>query len=293
MLRIAVPNKGVLAEPAAAFLQEAGYRVRRDLKDLYQLDAENGVEFFYLRPRDIATYVGSGALDIGITGKDLLIDSESPASTLLDLGFGKSAFYFAALPGKLKSVQDLEGLRIGTSYPRLVKNYLSEKNITVEVVALDGAVENSVRLGLADAVADVVETGATLRAAGLELFGESLLSSTALVIGSPALTSAQKGQNEEDDDKLQRLRVILKRLEGVKVAKSYVLVDYDVPLSLLDAAAKLTPGIESPTISPLRDPEWVAVRAMVPKNRVNSVIDDLDDLGARAILVSAIHSVRV
>src|SRR5690606_17915896 len=167
MLRIAVPIEGVLAESAAAFLREAGYRVRKDLKDLYQPDAENNVEFFYLRPRDIATYVGSGALDIGITGKDLLIDSESPAATLLDLGFGKSAFYFAALPGRLTRLEDLQGLRIGTSYPRLVKNFLSEKGISVHLVPLDGAVENAVRLGLADAVADVVETGATLRAAGL------------------------------------------------------------------------------------------------------------------------------
>jgi len=279
MLRIAVPNKGSLAETAAEMLAEAGYTGRRDPKDLHVIDPGNDVEFFYLRPRDIATYVGSGALDVGITGRDLLLDARARAREVEALGFGDSTFRFAGPPGRFQSVADLDGVRVATAYPGLVDAYLDEQGVAVDLVPLDGAVESAVGLGVADAVADVVSTGTTLRQAGLEVFGPVMLQSEAVLIAGP-----------RDADGTQTL---LRRLRGVMVARRYVLIDYDLPANLVDRAVALAPGIESPTISPLRDPEWVAVRIMSPRRSVNNVMDSLYALGARAILVTAIHAARL
>ncbi|MFE1645030.1 ATP phosphoribosyltransferase [Microbacterium sp. P01] len=280
MLRIAVPNKGSLAETAAELLAEAGYIGRRDPKDLHTIDPVNDVEFFYLRPKDIATYVGSGALDIGITGRDLLLDARMPGATEIDaLGFGGSTFRFAGPPGRFQELRDLEGLRVATAYPGLVDAYLDEHGIAVDLVPLDGAVESAVQLGVADAVADVVSTGTTLRQAGLEIFGPVLLESEAVLIQSPT--------------KADGVDTLLRRLRGVLVARRYVLVDYDLPADLVEEAVQIAPGIESPTISPLRDPHWVAVRVMTPRKGVNQVMDALYAIGARAILVTAIHNARL
>jgi ATP phosphoribosyltransferase len=279
MLKIAVPNKGSLSETAAQMLAEAGYNGRRDPRELVIQDPKNDVEFFYLRPRDIATYVGSGALDVGITGRDLLLDSESPAVEVAELNFGESTFRFAGPGGTFDSVEQLEGRRVATSYPGLVGAFLAKANVSTTLVKLDGAVESAVRLGVADAVADVVSTGGTLRKAGLEIFGPVILQSTAVLISS--------GVQKPGADTL------LRRLQGVLVARQYVLMDYDVPRIHLEAASALTPGIESPTISPLADPDWVAVRAMVPRIDTNLIMDALWEVGARAILVSPIHAVRM
>jgi len=279
MLRIAVPNKGSLSETAAEMLFEAGYSGRRDPRALSASDPRNDVEFFYLRPRDIATYVGSGALDVGITGRDLLLDSRSEASEIASLDFGDSTFRFAAPGGSFSSLTDLEGKRVATSYPGLVGDFLTSHGVTSKLVGLDGAVESAVKLGVADAVADVVSTGSTLRAQGLEIFGPVILESSAVLIST-------RGD-------LPGIATLQRRLQGVLVARQFVLVDYDVPKTLLEAATAITPGLESPTVSPLHDPEWVAVRAMVPRAETNHVMDELYELGARAILVSSIHAARI
>jgi ATP phosphoribosyltransferase len=279
MLRIAIPNKGSLAESAADMLAEAGYAGRRDQRDLHVIDERNGVEFFYLRPRDIATYVGSGALDVGITGRDLLLDSQSEAVEIADLSFGASTFRFAGPAQTFSALSDLDGKRVATSYPVLVGNFLARHGVTVKLIPLDGAVESAVRLGVADAVADVVSTGSTLRKAGLEIFGPVLLESTAVLISR--------------DPSVAGIQTLQRRLEGVLVAQQFVLMDYDCPREILDAACAIAPGIESPTVSPLHDPNWVAVRVMVPRADRNDVMDKLYDLGARAILVSAIHAARL
>ena len=279
MLRIAVPNKGSLADVAIEMLREAGYATRRDTRELHVEDPRNDVEFFYLRPRDIATYVGSGALDVGITGRDLLLDSGSSATEIADLSFGQSTFRFAAPVGTVSSVSELEGRRVATSYPGLVGSFLEAAGVSATLVTLDGAVESAVRLGVADAVADVVSTGSTLRKAGLEIFGPVILESSGVLISGGSTTAAAT--------------TLLRRLEGVLVARSYVLMDYDCPVTLLERACALAPGIESPTVSPLRDPEWVAVRVMVPQSDQNQVMDALYELGARAILVSSIHAARL
>ena len=280
MLRVAIPNKGILSESAISMLKEAGYQTRREQSELHLVDNENQIEFFYLRPRDIATYVGSGSLDVGLTGLDLLKDSESQAVEIADLGFGGSTFRFAADKGAgYKELSDLAGKRLATAYPKLMENYLAEHGVSCEIVKLDGAVESAVRLGVADAVADVVSTGNTLRKAGLEIFGPVILASTARLIAAPG--------KEESATKL------LRRLQGVIVAREYVIFDYDCPVELIERASAITPGIESPTISPLADKDWVAVRALVRSVDTNRIMDELYELSAKAILVSAIHAARI
>lgn len=279
MLRIAVPNKGTLSETAVEMLHEAGYATRRDPKELIVSDPRNDAEFFYLRPRDIATYVGSGALDVGITGRDLLLDSDSAALEVDELDFGASTFRFAGPIGRYTQLSELAGVRVATSYDGLVGAFLAREGVDATVVRLDGAVESAVRLGVADAVADVVETGRTLEKQGLEIFGPVILESAAVLIAS-----------RQDVPGLETLR---RRLKGVIVAHQYVLMDYDLPAALIDAASKITPGLESPTVSPLRDSEWVAVRVMVPRVETNHLMDELYALGARAILVSPIHNARL
>jgi ATP phosphoribosyltransferase len=279
LLRVAVPNKGILSESAILMLKEAGYTVRRDPKDLHVVDQTHGIEFFYLRPRDIATYVGAGSLDVGFTGLDLLLDSRSKAESVADLGFGGSTFRFAGPVGAFTSLQDLAGKRVATAYPHLVEDFLKAEGVQVNLVQLDGAVEVAVRLGVADAVADVVSTGNTLRQAGLEIFGPVILESSAQLIVAP----------NRKADHMQLLR----RMQGVLVAREYVIFDYDCPAELVAEASAITPGIESPTISPMRDSDWVAVRSLVLANEINAKMDELYELGARAILVSAIHAARI
>ncbi len=279
MLRVAVPNKGILSDTAILMLKEAGYATRRDPKDLHVVDEANGVEFFYLRPRDIATYVGEGSLDAGFTGLDLLIDSQSKAIAVEDLKFGESTFRFAGPIGKFSDIKQLQGLRVATAYPHLVADFLAKAGVSVTIVELDGAVESAVRLGVADAVADVVSTGHTIRQGSLEIFGPTILHSTAQLISTPGKENSSAA--------------LLRRLRGVIVAREYVIFDYDCPAALVEQASAITPGIESPTVSPLRDPEWVAVRALVRSGDINAKMDELYELGARAILVSAIHAARI
>lgn len=281
MLRIAIPNKGSLADESIAILKEAGYKQRTDSRDLVLVDSTNAVEFYYLRPRDIAIYVGSGELEAGITGRDLLIDSGAGATEIMALNFGGSTFRFAGPANKGYSIKDINGKRVATAYPGLVQSHLRELGISAEVVRLDGAVESSVRLGVADLIADVVSTGNTLRQAGLEIFGDPILTSEAIVI------------SRKDVEIAAELEVLIRRLQGVVTARQYVLMDYDIKKSDIDAACAITPGLESPTISPLQNLDWLAVRAMVLRSETNRVMDDLYALGARGILVTDIHACRL
>ena len=284
-MKIAVPNKGSLAESSIQILKEAGYKQRSDSRDLILVDPDNGVEFYYLRPRDIALYVGTGELQAGITGRDLLIDSQANAEEVLPLDFGTSTFRFASPiekdQGSKWDLKAISGRKIATAYPGLVSDYLAKTGIRAEIVRLDGAVETSVRLGVADLIADVVSTGNTLRQAGLEMFGEPILKSEAILI-------KRKGSEASlEFETLQR------RLQGVVIARQYVLLDYDIPKAKLTAACALTPGLESPTISPLAKEDWAAVRAMVLRKETNRVMDELWAIGARGILVTDIHACRL
>jgi ATP phosphoribosyltransferase len=280
LLRVAVPNKGSLSQSASDILRESGYRQRSDSKELSLTDAENGVEFFYLRPRDIALYVGEGTLDVGITGRDLLLDSGASAVESLDLGFGRSTFRFAGPAGRYTDLAQLAGTRIATSYVGIVQAFLAERGIEASVTRLDGAVESSIQLGVADVIADVVETGSTLRHAGLETFGEPILQSEAVLI-------TRNGDVPEGFDIFKR------RVDGVLTARSFVMMDYDIEEQHVAAAVALTPGIEGPTISPLHREGWVAVRAMVPRAGAQRLMDELWSIGARGILTTDIHACRL
>ncbi|MCZ2814577.1 ATP phosphoribosyltransferase [Modestobacter sp. VKM Ac-2984] len=287
MLRVAVPNKGVLSEPAAAMLAESGYRQRRTTSELAVYDPENDTEFFYLRPRDIAIYVAAGTLDVGITGRDMLLETTPPeggdvAAEVMPLGFGRSSFRFASpAESPVDEVAKLEGKRIATAYPGLLQRFLDETGMKAAVVKLDGAVETACRLGVADAVCDVVETGTTLRAAGLRIIGEPVLASEAVLVGRAGA------------DEVPAVAQLRRRLQGVLVARRYVMLDYDCPNDLLAQATTRTPGLEGPTVSPLQTPGWSAVRAMVRKEDTNRVMDELWELGARAILVTSIAASRI
>jgi ATP phosphoribosyltransferase len=280
-LRIAIPNKGALSQSASEILREAGYSQRPDTKQLTLADPENDVEFFYLRPRDIALYVGEGTLDIGITGRDLLLDSGAKAEEVLSLGFGRSRFRFAARPGTIGSVEDLAGRRIATSYDGVVRRYLEEHGLDATVTRLDGAVETSIQLGVADVIADVVETGSTLRQAGLEVVLDTILESEAVLV-TRAGSASPAG-----------FETFQRRLQGVLVARSYVMMDYDIRIDRVEEAVALTPGIESPTVSPLHREGWVAVRSMVPRDGAQRLMDELWEIGARGILVTDIHACRL
>ncbi|WP_199035253.1 ATP phosphoribosyltransferase [Glycomyces salinus] len=281
MLRIAVPNKGALSQGAIDMLTEAGYRQRRSGRDLQVIDEGNDVEFFYLRPGDIATYVASGDLDLGITGRDLAINSGVEVEEVLALGFGRSTFRYAARPGTVDSVAGLDGRRIATSYPGVVRRDLDTHGVDAEIIELAGAVENAIALGVADAIADVVETGTTLKQAGLAVFGDPLMKSEATLVrktGNGA--TGPVGQ-------------LLRRLRGVLVARSYVMLAYDVRAELLERAVELTPGIESPTVSPLHREGWMAVQSMTERSDLHRVMDALYELGARGILASNIDACRL
>jgi ATP phosphoribosyltransferase len=279
IIKVAVPNKGILAEHATDMLAEAGYAIRKDTKTLRVMDSQNGIEFYYLRPRDIATYVGTGALDFGITGLDLLADSRSNAVRIADLNFGSSSFTFAGIVGEYTDIKQIQGKRIATAYANIVEDYLTKNGISATVIRLDGAVETAVSLGVADLIADVVSSGNTLRQAGLEAFGEPILHSSAYLIANSAESTKHAS--------------LLRRLNGVIVAREYVIFDYDCPSHLVDRASEITPGIESPTVSPTKNENWLAVRALVRREDTNGKMDELYDLGARAILVSAIHAARI
>jgi ATP phosphoribosyltransferase len=281
MLRIGVPNKGTLSEPTTVMLREAGYRQRSDGRDLVFVDPDNGIEFFYLRPRDIATYVAEGQVEVGITGRDLLLDGDVPAEEVLALDFGRATFRYAAEPGALNSLEELSGRRIATSYPGLVARDLARRGASADIVRLDGAVETAIRLGVAEVVADVVSSGTTLRQAGLMVVGEPLLESEAILV-------ARRGAEHTAG-----VEMLIRRLNGVIIARRYVMVEYDVRREVLDEACAITPGIESPTISPLQDTAWVAVRAMVPRQDAHSVMDRLHALGARGVIVFDILACRL
>ena len=281
VLKIAVPNKGSLSDLSITALKEAGYRQRSDVRDLVLIDPENSVEFYYLRPRDIAIYVGNGELDAGITGRDLLIDSGANAKEILALDFGKSIFRFAVAVNSNITDKDLKNKNIATAYPGLLNGYLKDKGINANIVRLDGAVESAIRLGVAEVIADVVSTGGTLRQAGLKIIGEPILASEAVLIS----------RNLPSDSKA--LDVLMRRLSGVVIARQYVLVDYDIETNKLEVACALTPGFESPTISNLAKSGWSAVRSMVKRSDINKIMDELYTLGARGILVTDIHACRL
>ena len=281
MLKLAIPNKGALSDAAVALLAAAGYKCRRTGRELSIVDSGHDVEFLYLRPRDIAVYAANGVIDAGITGRDLAFDSMTGVCEVMALGFGRSRFCYAVPAGSGLTVDKLEGKRIACSYPNIVKNDLAKRGISARIVKLDGAVEISIQLGVADAIADVVDSGRTLQEAGLEITGEPVMNSEAILVAAPG---------KEGNGQLQTL---MRRIGGILVAREYCLLEYVAPKSRLEEACAVTPGVKSPTLSPLHDPEWMAVAAMVKRKELNGVIDKLSDLGAQGIIAHEIYTCRL
>jgi len=280
MIKLAVPNKGMLSEPAMDLLKACGYKVNKSVKTLNSIDPANGIEFYFLRPSDIPMYVGKGIIDAGITGLDFCAEALSPAIKILDLPFGASR-HCAAVPeqSKLQNLDELKNLRIATSFPGIVRSYF--KNPEMELVVLEGAVEISVELDIADAVVDVVDTGTTLKQAGLRILGKPLFLSNAALFAHP---------NRQDNPDICTL---VRRIEGKLLAMSYKMVEYDVPANLLEKACVITPGLESPTVAPLQNKSWYSVKAMVKSEEANLIMDKLQDLGCKGILLFSIESARI
>ncbi len=282
MLRIAVPNKGALSDSAVALLKEAEYKCSRYGRELIIADQENQIEFVFLRPRDIAVYVGDGIIDLGITGRDLAFDSRAEVVEAMTLNFGRSSFRYAVPNNSDLTPERFTGLRIATSYPNIVIDDLKKRGIDASIVRLDGAVEISIQLGVADAIADVVESGSTIREAGLKIVGEPVMLSEAILIARNQEVVAQSC-----------VQTLMGRIKGIMVARTWAMVEYDIPRDKLEAACKVTPGIEAPTIAPLSNPDWVAVKAMVTRTGSNQVMDQLYELGARGIIITDIRSCRL
>ncbi len=282
MMKFAIPNKGTLSDDAVLLLKEAGYKCMRYGRELIIADRANGIEFVFLRPRDIATYVGRGIVPVGITGRDLALDSRMEVTELMALSFGRSKFCYAVPQGSDLTPEQFGELRIATSYPEIVRQDMARRGLEVQIVRLDGAVEISIQLGVADAIADVVESGRTLTEAGLKVVGDVVMDSEAILIG-------------RDAEVLEQLEVkrMLARLRGILVARNYVMIEYDIMRSGLEACCRITPGIESPTISPLSNPEWVAVKAMIRSGETNRIMDELQELGAKGVIVTELKSCRI
>lgn len=282
MLQIALPNKGALAKDSVELIKTAGYQCQRSGRELRIKDTENETLFYFLRPRDIVTYVSNGVLDLGITGRDFMIEQQANLEEILPLGFGAARLCYAGPHRQSLSVEDFEGLRIATSFKHLVSVDLAAKNVRAEIVPLDGAVEVSIQLGVADVVADLVQTGRTLEEAQLSVIGEPILETEALLVGRAGILETETAAD-----------LFVRRLQGILLARTYVMVEYDCPRTSLEKACEVTPGIESPTIAPLSKPDWVAIKAMAHRKDTNRIMDDLEDLGAKGILVTDIRTCRI
>ena len=282
MLKVAIPNKGALSEGAVTLLKEAGYKCKRSSRELVVLDKKNNIEFVFLRPRDIAVYVSNGIINLGITGRDLAFDGEGDVTELLGLNFGKSRFFYALPKEQELTPNDFDGLKIATSYPKIVKDDMTKRGLDVQVIKLDGAVEISIKLGVADVIADVVESGRTLVEAGLKTVGEPIMHSEAILIAK-----------DKEILENQEVKKLIARIEGILLARTHAMVEYDVPKSVVQKACEITPGIEAPTISPLSNDDWVAVKSMVEMKDANKIMDELQDLGAKGIILTEIKTCRL
>ena len=282
MLWVALPNKGALSADAVNLVESAGYACRRSGRELSVHDSAHNITFTFLRPRDIPTYVGNGVLDLGITGRDLLLESQVPLKEVLPLGFGAARLCYAAPGDSNLTPDDLNGLRIATTFTRLVTDDLRQRGHHATLVHLDGAVEVSIKLGVADVIADLVQSGTTLFHAGLKIIGSPILDTEAVLIARPHVLRQDRGA-----------RPFLSRVRGILMARSYVMIEYDCPKAILEKACAITPGIEAPTVSPLSRPDWYAIRAMTKKNDANRIMDELEALGAKGIIVTDIRTCRI
>lgn len=280
-MRIGVPSKGRLADTAGDLLHAAGLSFRRQERSLFARCREMPVDVTFLRADDIPVLCAEGAIDLGITGSDLVQETGAELEERLRLGVGKCRLVLCVPDDTpVRAVSELAGKRIATSFPRTTATFLKEHNSDAHLVSVTGSVEIMVALGVADAVVDLTETGSTLAANRLTIVAEISRSEAVLV-------QNQKLEHSELADR------IVRRLEGVVIARGYSLLEYNIPCDKLAQAERITPGFSSPTISSLEDANWRAVRVMVKRSEVVRVMDQLEHLGATAILETDIRNCRL
>jgi ATP phosphoribosyltransferase len=280
-LRLGVPSKGRLAEVAEALLKEAGLHFRRTERSLFARCKELPVDITFLRADDIPVLCAEGAIDLGVTGADLVAESRVELSTRLELGVGNCRLAVCVPESSnISKPAQLNGARIATSFPNVTADYLHRHGAEAHLVTVTGSVEIMIALGVADAIVDLVETGSTLAANQLRILDQIGQYETILV------------QNRQAREPELADRVV-RRLEGVVIARSYSLLEYNVPRSKLPEAEKITPGFNSPTVSALEDPGWCAVRVMVRRGDVIAIMERLETLGASAILETQITNCRL
>ncbi len=280
-IRIGLPSKGRLSDLAIELLKEAGIRFRRQNRSLFAKVRGLPIDIIFLRTDDIPVLCAEGAIDMGITGSDLVAEANVDVDTRLSLNVGKCRLAIC-VPDDLEfnDPNQLDGQRIATSFTNVTTNFLAEHNATAHLVPLSGSVEIMIALGIADVIVDLVETGSTLAANRLKIAHEIGQYETVLI------------QNKQQRHSEMAQRVI-RRLEGVVIARGYSLLEYNIPQDNLEAALKITPGFKSPTITPLDDQQWSAVRVMVKSNEVTSVMDQLEEIQASAILETPINNCRL
>ncbi|MAT09500.1 MAG: ATP phosphoribosyltransferase [Pirellulales bacterium] len=280
-LRIGLPSKGRLSDLASELLKEAGIKFRRQNRSLFAKVSDLPIEIIFLRTDDIPVLCGEGAIDMGITGSDLVAESQADVETRLSLGVGKCRLA-VCVPDTMEITDpsELNGLRIATSFTNVTRTYLEQHSAQAHIVPLTGSVEIMITLGIADAIVDLVETGSTLAANRLKISHEIGHYETIIV------------QNKEKRHPELADRIV-RRLEGVVIARGYSLLEYNIPRERLSKAENITPGFKSPTITSLEDSDWCAVRVMVKTKQVTSVMDQLEELGASAILETPINNCRL
>jgi ATP phosphoribosyltransferase len=280
-LRIGVPSKGRLSELAADLLKQAGLHFRRQDRSLFARVGEMPVDITFLRTEDIPVLCSEGAIDLGITGGDLVAEAGVDVLTRLALGVGKCRLAICVPDDAIyQGPSELDGRRVATSFTRVTKEYLAANGADVHLVPLSGSVEIMITLGVADAIVDLVETGSTLAANRLRILDE---------IGHYETLLIQNKQRRLSDVADR----VVRRLEGVVIARSYSLLEYNIPKSKLSEAEKITPGYNSPTVNSLEDPNWCAVQVMVRRKNVIDVMEKLEGLGASAILETQITNCRL
>jgi ATP phosphoribosyltransferase len=280
-LRIGIPSKGRLAEGAIELLREAGLRFRRQDRGLFAPVHDVPIDVTFLRTDDIPVLCAEGAIDLGIAGSDLVAEAGVNVIDRLSLGMGKCRLAIC-VPEQcdIQQPADLDGSSVATSFPNLAQTYLREHQAEVHVVELSGSVEVMIALGVANAIVDLVETGSTLVANKLRILAEIGTYETVL-IQSPKTIHPMLVDR------------IVRRIEGVVIARSYSLLEYNIQQAHLAAAEKITPGFESPTVNRLEEKGWCSVRAMVKRGEVVDVMEQLESLGATAILETAISNCRL
>jgi len=287
-LRLAIPKKGRLFTKCESILAGAGITYRREARLDVAVCSNLPLTLVFLPAADIAAYVGEGDVDLGITGQDVVQESHSNVETLLKLGFGKCKLCVQApVAANIGSAKELAGKRICTSFPEIAKEFFApldkELNITTEVKYVSGSVEAACGLGLASGVVDLVETGTTMRAAGLHVVEE--------IMGSEAVLIS--GKNKASSPHATLMKLLCSRIDGYITATKHVMITYNVPKAKLELAVEITPGKSSPTVQNLADENMCSVSSLVLKNEASKKMDELTAIGATAILLFAIENSRM